>query len=289
MGADNTCDTMRTTAHNHGLRRLTTLSLLVAVIVYITGCGGGGSAPAAPNKTQQAADLATAQKVYAGTPRTPAGFYADPAPVGVTGTVATVHLRNSDLAGAPVDAAAYELCNDDMAQATAWSEGKSTFMGSYADLVDVTGNARYWELTRVPRADVSARLRHRIFKCSYVNRSGFDPATDSGPAGTLNLRPLDAAALKDLTEYLWYFTAFDNADHIVLDSAAGTAPNGSLAHMITMARLARAAVSGDCDRIDVLRWTHSANTLTGSLSRQLDTLQTIRARRSNGLVELCAS
>ena len=289
MGADNTCDTMRTTAQNHGLRRLTTLSLLVAVIVYMNGCGGGGSAPAAPNKTQQAADLATAQKVYAGTPRTPAGFYADPAPVGVTGTVATTHLKNSDLAGAPVGAAAFELCNDDMAQATAWSEGKSTFMGSYADLVDVTGNARYWELTRVPRADVSARLRHRVFKCSYVNRSGLDPATDNGPAGTLNLRPLDAASLKDLTEYLWYFTAFDNADHVVLDSAAGTAPSGSLAHVITMARLTRAAVIGDCDRIDVLRWTHSANTSTGSLSRQLDTLQTIRARRSNGLVELCAS
>jgi FlaG/FlaF family flagellin (archaellin) len=286
---------MRTTAQNHGLRRLTTLLLLVAVIVYMNGCGGGDSAgknasaaSSAPN-TQQAADLATAQKVYTGTPRTPAGFYADPAPVGVTGTVATMHLKNSDLAGAPVGAAAYELCNDDMAMATAWSEGKSTFMGSYADLVDVTGNARYWELTRVPRADVSARLRHRVFKCSYVNRSGLDPATDSGPAGTLNLRPLDAASLKDLTEYLWYFTAFDNADHVVLDSAAGTAPSGSLAHVITMARLTRAAISGDCDRIDVLRWTHSANTSTGSLSRQLDTLQTIRARRVNGLVELCAS
>ena len=99
---------MRTSAQIHGLRRLTTLLLLVAVIVYLNGCGGGGSAPAAPNKTQQAADLATAQKVYAGTPRTPAGFYADPAPVGVTGTVATLHLKNSDLAGAPVNAAAFE-------------------------------------------------------------------------------------------------------------------------------------------------------------------------------------
>jgi hypothetical protein len=280
---------MRTTAQNHGLRRLTTRLLLVAVIVCVNGCGGGESAAPAPNTTQKAADLATAQKVYAGTPRTPAGFYADPAPIGVTGTVATTHLKNSDLAGAPSGAAAFELCNDDMAQATAWSEGKSTFMGSYADLVDVTGNARYWELTRVPRADVSARLRHRVFRCSYVNRSELDPATDSGPAGTLNLRPLDAASLKDLTEYLWHFAVFNNADHVVLDSAAGAAPNGFLAHVITMAHLTRATVSGDCDRIDILRWTHSANTTTGSLSRQLDTLQTMRTRRSNGLVELCAS
>jgi hypothetical protein len=285
---------MRTTAQNYGLRRLTTLLLLVALIVYTNGCGGGdsagktaGSTPSAPN-AQQAADLATAQKVYMGTPRTPAGFYADPTPVGVTGTVATTHLKNSDLAGAPVGAAAFELCNDDMAQATAWSEGKSTFMGSYADLVDVTGNARYWELTRVPRADVSARLRHRVFKCSYVNRSSLDPAIDSGPAGTLNLRPLDAASLKDLTEYLWQFAAFNNADHVVLDSAAGSAPSGSLAHVITMARLTRAAVSSDCDQIDILRWTHSANTTTGALSRQLDTLQTIRARRVAGIAELCS-
>ncbi len=280
---------MRTTAQNHGLRRLPTLLLRVAVIVSLNGCGGGDSAPAAPNTTQQAADLATAQKVYTGTPRTPAGFYADPAPVGVTGTVATTHLKNSDLAGASAGTAAFELCNDDMAQATAWSEGRSTFMGSYADLVDVTGNTRYWELTRVPRADVSARLRHRVFKCSYVNRSGLDPAIDNGPAGTLNLRPLDATSLKDLSEYLWHFTVFDNADHVVLDSAAGAASSGALAHVITMARLTRAAVSGDCDRVDVLRWTHSANTSTGALSRQLETLQTLRARRVNGLVELCTS
>ena len=287
---------MRTSAQNHGLRRLTTLLLVAAMITGMNGCGGGdaagstgSSAPSAPNTTQQAADLATAQKIYAGTPRTPAGFYADPAPVGVTGTVATTHLKNSDLAGAPPGAAAFELCNDDLAQATAWSEGKSTFMGSYADLVDVTGNARYWELTRVPRADLSARLRHRVFKCSYVNRTGLDPAADSGPAGTLNQRPLDAASLRDLAEYLWHFTVFNNADHVVLDSAAGMAPSGSLAHAITMARLTRAAVSSDCDRIAVLRWTYSADTVSGALSRQLDTLQTIRARRVTGLVELCAS
>ena len=274
------------------LRRLSTLLVLIALIIYLNGCGGGGensSGPPSqsPNNPQLAADLAIAEKVYAGTPRTPAGFYADPAPQGVTGVVATTHLKNSDLTGATAGTPTFELCSDDMAQVTGWSEGRSTFMGSYADLVDVNGNSRYWELTRVPRADVSARLRHRVFKCGYVSRSSVDLAADNGPAGTLNQRPLDTVILKDLTEYLWHFTIYNNADHVVLESAASAAVAGSLAHTIRMARLTRAALAGDCDRIDVLRWTHTANTVDGALGRQLEIAQTIRARRVNGVVEIC--
>jgi RES domain-containing protein len=265
--------------------------LLIALIVYLNGCGGGSNSSSsisqAPNNPQLTADLTIAEKAYAGTPRTPTGFYADPAPPGVNGTVATTHLKNSDTVGVAVGTPNFELCSDDLAQVTGWSEGKSVFMGSYADLVDINGNARYWELTRVPRADVSARLRHRVFKCAYVNRSSVDLAADNGPAGSLMQRPLDAASLKVLTEYLWHFTSYNNADHVVLDSTASAAAAGSLAHTIRMARLTRATLAGDCDRVDVLRWTHSAHTADGALSRQLDITQQIRARRVNSVAEIC--
>lgn len=266
--------------------------LLMALIIYLNGCGGGGGSSAAtptaqaPNNPQNATDLATAQKAYDGVPRTPAGFYAETAPT-VTGTVATVHLKNTDLPGAPMGSAAFELCSDNLSDATAWSEGKSQFMGSYADLVDVGSETRFWELTRVPRADVNSRLRHRIFKCGYVDRGNSDPAADSGPAGILNSRPVDAAQMKTLSEYLWHYTTYNNADHVVLQSQAGNAPSDTLSHEISMARLTRAPNAGECDRIDVLRWTHSVNTTTGAVARQLQTLQTIRARRANGAVELC--
>ena len=180
----------------------------------------------------------------------------------------------------------YELCATDMAQATAWSEQKSTWMNSYADLVDVTADTRLWELTRVPRADVNSRLRHRVFKCSYLNRDNSDLANDSGAAGMV-ATALSAAALKTLSEYLWQFTAFNNADHVVLTSAAATAAAGQQAHAITLARLSRASVPGDCDRIDVRRWTHTLTDATGALGRSLETTQTIRARLTNGSVSLC--
>ncbi len=284
----------QTAIHAPAIRRMTTLLLLIAIIIYLNGCGSGGnssavnSAPSNPNAAQSAVDLVTAQKAFDGTPRTPVGFYVDSLPSGVTGVVATTHLKNSDLAGAPVGAIAFELCSDNLSQITAWSEDQSIFMGSYADLVDISGQSRYWELTRVPRTDVSARLRHRVFKCSYLNRANVDPATDNGIAGMLLQQPLDAATLRDLAEYLWHFTSFDNADHVVLESVPGGAAAGSLAHAIRMAKITRSTVPGECDRIDVLRWTHTANTASGAISRQLETLQTLRARRNNGVVELCA-
>ena len=249
--------------------------------VVSSGTGNGGNQAPGPSAAQ-----ATAQKAYDGVPRTPVGFYADPPLNGVTGVVATSHLKNTDLALLSIGAPRFELCTNDMAQAINWSEARATLPSGYSDMVDMTSDARAFEMIRVPRSDLTSRIRHRVFKCSYLDRSGSDLAQDIGPAGVVAQKPIDSFGLRQLAEYLWQFTVFNNADHVVLSSDAATSATQIVSN-IDMARLTRATVAGDCDRIEVLRWTHTLDVATGAMQRRLDVTQTIRARLVNGSVQLC--
>lgn len=272
-------------------RRPWELLLLTALCaaLLLASCGGGGGADAGGGNppVQNAADLAIAQQAYAGTPRTPGDFYTEAPPVGATGTVATLHLKNSDVTPA-ANGPRYELCTDDSAQAISWSEMRPSFNGSYADIVDMSSTAQRFEIVRVPRSDTTARLLHRVFKCSYLDRSSTDLDTPSGSAGTVNLRPVNGAELKQLSEYLWRFTTYNNADHVVLSSAAAAAPAGRIGHAIEMAHLVRATIAAQCDQIQILRWTHTADPTGGALERTLTTVRSFGARRDNlGTVSLC--
>jgi hypothetical protein len=53
-------------------------------------------------------------------------------------------------------------------------------------------------------------------------------------------------------------------------------------------RLTRGATAADCDRVDLLRWTHTVNIDTGAMRRQLETLSSFGARRTNGIVSACS-
>jgi hypothetical protein len=259
--------------------------------LLLAGCGGGSGGPepaaGASSPGQGGYEKAVAQHVYSGTPRTPPDFYSEAPPAGATGPVATVHLKSADITPA-ANGPRYELCTDDSAQAIQWSELRPSFGGGYADMVDIRSDERLFEIVRVPRTDSSARLLQRVFRCSYLDRSTTDLDAASGPAGTVNRRPLDGAGLRTLSEYLWRFTTFNNADHVVLTSAATSATAGRIAHTIEMARLTRAAHSSECDRIDILRWTHSLDASTGALQRELETARSFGARRDGlGDVTIC--
>jgi len=269
--------------------------------LLLAGCGGGGggsgaassaSVPSAAASAPPTADDATqrraamAEKLYLGVPRVPAGFSLDAAPAGATGPVATQHLKNTDL-GATAPTPSHEVCSNDPAEALAWSELRASWQGAYSDLVETTVSERVFEFVRVPRSDTTARLRHRIFKCAYLDRAGTDLDADTGAAGLLKPAPVSVEALRTAAEYLWQFTAFNNADHVVLASSAMTASSGQAAWRIEMARLTRGANAADCDRIDRLAWTHVADPASGVLMRRLETLETFRARRENGVVQVC--
>jgi hypothetical protein len=267
----------------------------------IVACGGAGgpdsSAPpsastlSAPVATTQsstaAADLALAARLYKGDSRTPAGFDIEARPPSVIGALSTRHLKNSDFATAPQAAGpTYELCTNDMAQAIDWSEQQATWNGEYSDLVEVRSTARLFEVLRVPRADVTAMIRQRVFRCDYLDRSGTDLRADDGPAGNMNLRPLTATELGSLAEYLWQFTMFNNSDYAVDISTIATSAR-SLVQTIRMGRLVR-DTAGGCDTVQIMDWTHTMDANTGALTRALANVRVFHATTSAGTVKLCA-
>ena len=172
-------------------------------------------------------DAALAAQLYAGTPRTPAGFLSDPAPPSFS-QVATYHLKTRQLdSNAPTQ---HELCTDDWNEALAWSETVAQQAPTYLDLVGNTSTERYYEFDRVPHGDPQRYERMRVFRCGYLDRGGVDLDAPGDFAGTLNVQPLDAAALGGLAEYLWEFSEYDNVNHAVVSSARAARDDGPRAH-----------------------------------------------------------
>jgi hypothetical protein len=144
-----------------------------------------------------------------------------------------------------------------------------------------------FEIVRVPRADVSAMLRHRVFKCVYLDRSNTDLRADSGAAGAMNQRPLTAPELEALSEYLWQFTMFNNSDYAV-ESSLRSASGNQLVHTIRLGQMIRGS-NGACDTVQVSDWTHTMNTTDGALSRSLTTVRSYHVKSVGGVAESCAS
>jgi hypothetical protein len=280
--------------------------LLIALAVLTSACGGGGSAssPAPSGSSQPAtvtpppvvntpppahsADLDLAARLYKGDARTPAGFDIEGRPANVAGTIATRHLKNTDLATGPqAISPIYEVCTNDLAQAIDWSERQATWQGQYSDLVEVRSDERMFEVVRVPRADVSAMLRHRVFRCDYVDRSSTDLRADVGSAGSMNQRPLTALELEKLAEYLWQFTVFNNSDYAV-ESSSTSSSGGTLVQTIRMGQLIR-GTSGACDTVQLMDWTHTMSATDGSLTRALGNVRSYQVKSTSNGIESCAS
>lgn len=277
---------------------------LALAVMSLAACGGGGSgttstpapsgntapatvAPPAPSAPSiSSSDLSLADRLYKGDQRTPAGFEIEERPASVVGTLSTRHLRNSDMATGPQAAGpTYELCTDDLAQAIDWSERLATWGGQYSDLAAVNTDDQKFELVRVPRADATAMLRHRVFKCSYLDRAGSDLRADEGFAGSMNQRPLTTAELEWLAEYLWQFTMFNNADYAV-ESSSTVASGDTLVQTIRMGKLVR-GVSG-CDSVQIVDWVHAMNALDGSLARAVTTVRSFQVTSTPAGPQACS-
>ncbi len=284
-------------------RNFLTRTFVTIALATLAACGGGGGDSAsAPSGSAQpasvappqspanppsipAADLSLAERIYKGDQRTPAGFEIEARPASVAGTLSTRHLRNSDMATGPQSAGpTYELCTDDLAQAIDWSERQASSGGQYSDLVSVNGDDQKFELVRVPRADVTAMVRHRVFKCSYLDRSGSDLRADAGSAGLMNQRPLTAAELESLAEYLWQFTLFNNSDYAVESSATST-NSDSLVQTIRMGKLVPG--TGGCDTVQVIDWTHTMNASNGAIIRSLTPVRSFQVKSTPTGVASC--
>jgi len=279
--------------HSHLPRARWRLTAACAVIV-LSACGGGGGDSAAPTPTASApprpveqTDLQIAQSVYGIGPRKPAIFYADPAPSGY-GYVSTMHIKNANVdSSVAAPEPLYELCTDDWNEALAWSELSAQHEPQYSDLVETSDDPRYFEFGRVRRGDPTFYVRARVFKCAYLDRTNANLRDATGPAGTLNHRPVTAADLRDLTEYLWQFTQYNNVGYAVLKSS-GSSSSAGLSHTLHIGSLARAGLSSGCDRIDVMVWRHTLDTASGALELEAQTLWSFGAHEADGVVALCA-
>jgi hypothetical protein len=143
-----------------------------------------------------------------------------------------------------------------------------------------------FELVRVPRADVTAMVRHRVFRCDYLDRSSTDLRADVGAAGSMNQRPLNADELESLSEYLWQFTMFNNSDYAV-ESSARSASGNTLTQTIRMGQLVRGA-AGACDTVQLVDWTHTMNSGNGSLTRSLTNVRTFQVTSVSSGTQSCA-
>ena len=287
--------------------RMTMRNLLAAVgLASLAACGGGGGSAAAPASSNSqpasvpppapavtappstsAADLSLASRLYKGDERTPAGFDVEERPASVVGTLSTRHLKNTDFATGPQAAnPTFEICTNDMAQAIDWSESQATWQGQYSDLVEVKGDARMFEVVRVPRADVTAMVRHRVFRCDYLDRSNTDLRVDVGAAGSMNQRPLNADELEALSEYLWQFTMFNNSSYAV-ESSTRSASGSTLTQTIRMGQLVR-GVAGGCDTVQLVDWTHTMSSVDGSLTRSLTNVRTFQVKSVSSAAQSCA-
>ena len=235
----------------------------------------GAAAPLA------AADQAIAATLYAGTARTPPGFFADPAPLSYS-EVTTYHLKSSQLA-APA-ATSHELCTDDWSVAFAWSEEAAAQASPYLDFVSNEATTGYFEFARIPRGEHDRYVRMRVYRCSYLDRDAVNLAAANGAAGTLNYRPVNAAALRELSEYLWLFSAYNNANHAVIASQPVAS---GLAHALTIASLERAAGAASCDLVTVRNWVHTVDPSTGSLQLETTLLREFSVRAQGGAPVAC--
>jgi hypothetical protein len=282
--------------------RMLTTAMMLALSTSCGGGGGGGSGtqsvstPASvstpvteptPQRPVTQTDLDIAQAVFGEKARTPSGFYSESKPSGYQ-YVATTQLKNADV-DPTLDgsSALHELCTDDWNQALQWSETSAQLEPTYADLVDTTTEARFFEFGRVRQGEPQFYLRDRVFRCEYLNRDTADLRLETGQAGQLNARPLTADELKSLSEYLWQFTQYNNFGHAVLKSE-GASTSTELSHTLYVANLASGGISPSCDRVDVIAWRHRMDATTGSLQLEIEDLWSFGARQISGVTELCA-
>ena len=267
------------------VRRLP-VSLYACALLAACGGGGGTDTPVASTRPVSQSDIEIAQALYSDSARTPPGFYSESLSPS-SGTVAITHVKSADLVQ-NISVPQYELCSDDWSQAYDWSEQAVQGSTQYGSLLTADDTDRFYEFVRARTGTPAGELRERVYRCSYLDRGSVDLRAAYTHAGQLNRRPISAATLRELSEYLWLFTSYNNYGNAVLQSADGSS-GGNLQHTLYMASLVSSGGGNGCDRIDVQAWTHTVDTQSGELTLSKTLLWSFDAKRIGGLAQLCAN
>lgn len=265
--------------------------VLLPILAVAAACGGSGSADTTPVATSSGAqapalpaDRQIAALVYDSSYSVPDGFYVDER--SATDRSYTIH-HVLDESGS------YELCSDDYAEALAWEAADNAARSVQGYFVTSHDNERYFEFVRELSydndvgniEDLTSPGFARIFKCSNTNRNGVDRSLLSGYAGTLNAHPLDADTVRVFAEYLWQFTFFPSSRKKVIDSYGSSTPD-RLEQTLVLA-FSTSGGPGQCDRIEVARWTFSADPASGEVAKRFVTSHYFDARNDAGSISVC--
>ena len=191
------------------------------------------------------------------------------------------------------ESASFELCTDDYAQAMAWEETDNASRSVQGYFVESYDNERYFEFVRELSYqddvgnidDITSPGFARIFKCSNTSRDGVDRSTLTGYAGQLNAHPLQEDSIRVFAEYLWQFTFFPDSRKKVIDSYDSSTPD-TLERTLVLA-FATTQGADRCDRIEVTKWTFSANRSSGEVRKSFAHEHFFEASNDNGSVTVC--
>ncbi|MGI9238415.1 MAG: hypothetical protein ACR2QZ_13525 [Woeseiaceae bacterium] len=266
--------------------------LLIPILAIAAACGGSGSTDSTPTEMQTTSsgayslpsDTEILAKAYDNNYSVPDGFFVDPR--AETTRSYTVHhvLDESN---------SFEVCSDDFVEAQALEEADNSSRAVNGYFVTSLDTERYFEFVRELAYtqdvgninDVTSPGYARIFKCTHTNRDGVDRSLLNGYSGRINPDRLDAASLREFTEYLWQFRFF-NTTHKKVISSHGSGGNSTLQHTLLLV-LVHNQGQDSCDRIDVVEWRFSAATSSGEISREYETLRSLEARLSAGIPTIC--
>lgn len=265
--------------------------LLIPVLAIAAACGGSGPADNS-NVPASSGSLAVVlptdneilSKAYDNDYSVPDGFYVDER-AETTRSYTVHHVLD--------ESTSFEMCTDDLVEAQALEAADNDSRAVNGYYVTSYENERYFEFVRELAytqdvgniADVTSPGYARVFKCNHTNRDGVDRSLLNGYSGRLDTERLDAATLREFTEYLWQFRFFNVAEKKVIDSYASAVPS-TLQHTLLLAFVVNQGTES-CDRIDVIEWRFSADPSNGEISRQYDILHSFEATLSNGVPTLC--
>ena len=265
--------------------------LTISLSTLLASCGGSGSAedpapPAAEPASQFApvlsADLDIVAKLYDPNYAVPDGFFVDDR-AGTAQSYTVHHVLHPT--------GAWERCTDDFEQARGWEAEDNASRSVSGYYVGSVENERYFEFIRELSydddvgnvGDPTSPGYARVFKCSHTSRDYVDRAALSGYAGTLNARPVNAAAVAGFAEYFWQFSFFPQRHRKVLDTWPGA---DGAAHTLLLA-FASTQGTGQCDLVEVVEWTFTADAETGRVDADFSLVRSFRAELVDGSPRLC--
>lgn len=271
--------------------KISTQSLL-PLLAIAAACGGSGSTE--PGTTQDftagspahalPSDAVIMSKAYDNSYSVPDGFFVDER-AGTTRSYTVHHVLDAS--------ASFEVCSDDLVDAQALEEADNNSRAVSGYYVTSHETARYFEFVRELAYtedvgninDLTSPGYARVFKCDYTNRDGVDRSLLDGYSGRINPERLNAATLREFTEYLWQFRFFNTTHKKVLSSYSSSVSD-ALQHNLLLAFVHNQGQEA-CDRVDVVEWRFSADAANGEISRQFETVRSFEATVSAGIPALC--